>query len=467
MAFPAAEAESLIDIGSSVGKTLITPARKSQLDRQRLMAYSPSLVPAVPPPESPDTPHPTPDGEVEIMTVLSALSESLSDSKKHLDAISAEIAEAAHRLTGANATALAIRSDGVVTCRGRSGELAPEIGTRLSVDSGISGECLRTGKVLRCDDAFKDFRADPEVCRRLGLRSIAAVPLRGTHGTTGVLEAFSTHAYAFADEHMDALRRLAELAEQARVRERANSVVPQAAAQTAAARRLAVISVAVAEARSVAAARSRDVVAFVRNQLRNSRIRTGVAISAFALLLMLSVAVWRPWRKAAPQPPVAAAPAQPAADTPAVPDAKADLVWRPPAASKTAGKTAKSQPSSSEPADVTADPKVYVGSAGKPLGSILSGPAQMPQLTVPVSTGVTEGVLVRRVPPIYPAAALPLRLEGAVVLKATIGQDGRVRNVSAVSGHPALTRAAIAAVKEWRYKPYLLNGKPVPMQTEI
>ncbi|HZP62989.1 MAG TPA: TonB family protein [Terriglobales bacterium] len=460
------------------------------------MAYSPSLVPAVPPPESPDTPHPTPDGEVEIMTVLSALSESLSDSKKHLDAISAEIAEAAHRLTGANATALAIRSDGVVTCRGRSGELAPEIGTRLSVDSGISGECLRTGKVLRCDDAFKDFRADPEVCRRLGLRSIAAVPLRGTHGTTGVLEAFSTHAYAFADEHMDALRRLAELAEQARVRERANSVVPQAAAQTAAARRLAVISVAVAEARSVAAARSRDVVAFVRNQLRNSRIRTGVAISAFALLLMLSVAVWRPWRKAAPQPPVAAAPAQPAADTPAVPDAKADLVWRPPAASKTAGKTAKSQPSSSEPADVvtkvaepsapaatstettssdsaappadvTADPKVYVGSAGKPLGSILSGPAQMPQLTVPVSTGVTEGVLVRRVPPIYPAAALPLRLEGAVVLKATIGQDGRVRNVSAVSGHPALTRAAIAAVKEWRYKPYLLNGKPVPMQTEI
>ena len=76
-------------------------------------------------------------------------------------------------------------------------------------------------------------------------------------------------------------------------------------------------------------------------------------------------------------------------------------------------------------------------------------------------------MLVRRVPPLYPSAALSLRLEGAVVLKATIGEDGKVRDVSAVSGHPALTRAAIDAVREWRYRPYLLNGKPVPMQTQI
>src|SRR5581483_10636811 len=264
------------------------------------MAYSPSLVPAVPPPESPDTPRPTPDGEVEIMTVLSALSESLG--KKDLDAISAEIAEAAHRLTGANATALAIRSDGVVTCRGRSGELAPEIGTRLSVDSGISGECLRTGKVLRCDDAFKDFRADPEVCRRLGLRSIAAVPLRGAHGTMGVLEAFSTRAYAFADEHMDALRQLAELAEQARVGDVKPLAAPDAAdPQTVVAHRLAVISAALADARTTAVARSQDVVAFVRERIRNSRIRYALAVSAFTLLLLLGVLVWRPWQKPATQ----------------------------------------------------------------------------------------------------------------------------------------------------------------------
>ena len=129
------------------------------------MAYSPSLVPAVSPPELPDTVPATPDVELEVASVISSLRESLVDRGKDLGAIAAEIAEAAHKLTGAHATALAIRSDGVVTCRGRSGELAPEIGTRLSVDSGISGECLRTGKVLRCDDAFKDFRADPEVCK--------------------------------------------------------------------------------------------------------------------------------------------------------------------------------------------------------------------------------------------------------------------------------------------------------------
>ena len=98
---------------------------------------------------------------------------------------------------------------------GRSGETAPDLGERLDVDSGISGECLRTGVSLRCDDASRDFHVDAEVCRQMGLQSIAVVPLRGQHGRVGVLEAFSTESYAFTEDKMALLERLAGLAEAA------------------------------------------------------------------------------------------------------------------------------------------------------------------------------------------------------------------------------------------------------------
>ena len=83
------------------------------------------------------------------------------------------------------------------------------------MDSGISGECLRTGVSLRCDDASRDLHVDAEVCRQMGLQSIAVVPLRGQIGRVGVLEAFSTEAYAFTEDKMALLERLAGLAEAA------------------------------------------------------------------------------------------------------------------------------------------------------------------------------------------------------------------------------------------------------------
>jgi TonB family protein len=131
------------------------------------------------------------------------------------DAILGTIAVAAHALTGANGAAIAMPRGGDVVCVGRSGELAPELGDLLNVESGISGECLRTGTIMRCDDASRDFHVDAEVCRQLGLQSIAVVPLRGQYGRVGVLETFSARSYAFSEEHMDLLGRLAGLAEAA------------------------------------------------------------------------------------------------------------------------------------------------------------------------------------------------------------------------------------------------------------
>ncbi|PYX82087.1 MAG: hypothetical protein DMG70_16385 [Acidobacteria bacterium] len=84
-----------------------------------------------------------------------------------------------------------------------------------------------------------------------------------------------------------------------------------------------------------------------------------------------------------------------------------------------------------------------------------------------VSQGITGGKLIRRVEPQYPYQAKQQRIAGDVVVAALIGKDGRVREVKSVRGNAMLSSAAIAAVRQWRYEPYKLNGDPVDMQTEI
>jgi protein TonB len=84
-----------------------------------------------------------------------------------------------------------------------------------------------------------------------------------------------------------------------------------------------------------------------------------------------------------------------------------------------------------------------------------------------ISQGVTKGLLVQRMEPTYPTLAKQARVQGEVVLSAVIDTNGQIQNLQLVSGHPMLVPAAIAAVKQWRYKPYLLNGQPVEVETTI
>ena len=84
-----------------------------------------------------------------------------------------------------------------------------------------------------------------------------------------------------------------------------------------------------------------------------------------------------------------------------------------------------------------------------------------------ISQGVSQGLIVKRVQPIYPKAALAMHVEGAVELTATISKEGLISAVKALKGDPQLARAAVDAVKQWKYKPYLLNGEPVEIQTQI
>ena len=91
----------------------------------------------------------------------------------------------------------------------------------------------------------------------------------------------------------------------------------------------------------------------------------------------------------------------------------------------------------------------------------------LPVQKLRVSSGVAAGMLIHQVKPQYPPIAMQAHIQGTVVLQAVIGKDGTVQDLHLVSGHPMLAPAAIEAVKQWRYRPYRLNGEPVEVDTQI
>lgn len=119
------------------------------------------------------------------------------------------IGERARSLTRGSSAAIALVHKGAVICRASIGESAPALGTRLNVNSGLSGECFREGKTLRCDDAEIDPRVDLESCRRLGVRSILAAPVRFERDTIGLLMVFAPASFNFDEGDVAVVESLA------------------------------------------------------------------------------------------------------------------------------------------------------------------------------------------------------------------------------------------------------------------
>ena len=84
----------------------------------------------------------------------------------------------------------------------------PLLGHAVQVGSGFSGECVRTGRSLRCDDSETDDRVDREGCRALGIRSMVAVPIRRGNRVAGLLEVFAAQPYAFNGQDISVLQQL-------------------------------------------------------------------------------------------------------------------------------------------------------------------------------------------------------------------------------------------------------------------
>ncbi|MGA8437490.1 MAG: TonB family protein [Candidatus Sulfotelmatobacter sp.] len=434
--------------------------------------------------------------------LLTVLRNALATGGHAPETILRAIADTARILTGANGTAIALRTNGEVVCRARSGDVAPELGALLNVDSGISGECFRLSRVLRCDDTESDNRVEPEVCRTLGIRSIAAVPLRAAEGAFGIIEAFSSQPSAFAHEQIKSLEDLGEIAEAALLQEsRAKISTPPLASSLVGLPEILAASTARPERTSAAR---------VKEAVRETKRRSWILGGAVALVVMAlpSAVVWWTWHES-----VGKSARQSTAQTHATLDTSnvAGAVVLPLQPSPTAGseKAYRSRtngvvrnaasiqpledaqgtrglsaptknfilPAASRESPLRSSaaipplelPSLVAATAAnsEPLGNIVSPPPSLPRLEITISQGVKEANLIHQVAPVYPWGALVRHLEGAVNLEVSIAEDGTIGAVKILSGQPLLAAAAVTAIHQWRYTPSLLNGKPVSVQKKI
>ncbi len=475
-------------------------------------------------------------GTLDEDATLSSLKELVAAGDHILEPILDTIADAARLLTDASGAALAMWKDGAMVCRARSGETAPPIGAKLDAETGISGECLRTGAMQYCTDAEEDPRVDKEACRSRGLRSIAVLPIvgaiQGARETNGILVVFSTQPAAFSESHIAILQQLASLAERARAtaeQEGASSATPTLLTANLPSDpepdTVSKIDEQQPSSLLPASDRIRDVgLAFLGVR---SRPLVWGAIGVVTILL-LALAIWLGWRgpdetgrKARGVFPGAGRKAAVNAESvrpggPHVPDN--DPVWTANpggeslilsvgkgsadssvklasqremlAAKKSEAHRSslsdgdgvsiivadrvpvkQARPSAGSSSDETASaepPALPEGSTSRPdVSELLSEQTSLPGISAVVSQGVSGGKVVHSVAPVYPAGARQFRLEGTVVLQATVMEDGTVGNIKVVAGAPVLAQSAVDAVKNWRYEPFQLDGNPVKNATTI
>ena len=426
--------------------------------------------------------------------VLAQLRTSISDSNLSLDAMLDSIVQAAQLVAHANGAALAMRRDNLVVCQARSGDMAPELGSELDADSHISGQCLRTGGTLRCQDTNNDPRVDAEACRSVGLRSLAVVPVGRMPAVSGVLEAFSALPNAFDDAQIELLEDLAELV---MVAQRGS------AAGVSAESGVEVVSEKLDHAESPANMRKRSLI-----------------LAAVAVLVLLSWLVFRGTSNNHPMSTDAHTDAQKPVggpSAPAVPDRSSSEALQPnpspvevpqsanpnlPSPMVKASKTDKDSlagdvtvrkfapafaPNRNTKANVpdrrtplAQEPVQAAETAGPPLsavststgfetagGLLLPASNHLPQEPMKAPQGLSGGTIEQQVNPTYPREGLAQKLEGPVVLQAVVAEDGTVHDLKVMKGNPILGRAAIEAVSQWRYRPYMLDGKPIRRAIEI
>jgi TonB family protein len=404
----------------------------------------------------PETAHST-----ESADLVAILREILDEGLQPPAAILHSAAEAARILADADGAALALRTHGVIVCRARSGDPTPELGASLNTDSGISGACLRAASILVCHDTESDTRVDPDVCRAMGIRSIAAVPLRGPAGIAGILEVFSTRPKTFRDSQIDSLRALAEIVETAYGRE-----LRGLQAKPAPAVKAPRIGMGADEMPAAIATPAKPAPG------GTSLARQFWIIAAVVVAMLLVVGVWfghEPGLETSAKESWATAHSSeihsPVAEstTPAAAIAQP----KPEAGVTNSDRSAAETVTNASTIETVEDSSVPLKAVPEDVSAAETEPIPDPSLAAPVSQGITRGKLIHKVEPVYPSRAKTQGVFGTVQLEVTIGEDGSVRDVTPIHGNSILAEAASEAIRQWRYTPFLLNGKPQTVQKQI
>ena len=441
-----------------------------------------------------------------------------------------KIAEAALSATGADGAALALRRDGEVVCVARAGKMAPPLDARLDDSSGISGECLREGQALRCEDTETDDRVDAEACRSLGLRSLAVAAVKQGDQVVGILEVFSQNPSTFTDRHLEVLRQLSELViaeaeiDQAEVESppevSSAATVPQPRLlPTKAPEESPVAAVTVAPAPALESEKlprtalsatlpadvniSAYMAAHEKAQSQGPPRIPKIVLVGLATIVLASFVGWYLGHRSpsATVTTAAATLANAAPSTTTPPPAVSEIKPSPGVSSTTNDSQDRSKPASdsltnaatknriannsvsvTKPISVVPNPPaaaaesdaapglpVATGDAtpSNPVSDLLNAPTALPVRAAPVSQGVEGGELESQVNAIYPQQARAMGQHGTVVLEALVGTDGSVKDVKVVSGPPLLRQSAMDAVRRWKYQPFRLNGKRIAAQTQV
>jgi GAF domain-containing protein len=190
--------------GSLRGQTTARLITDNELDRlvRDLLRTVPAAAPENHLPASfatlaPSRHHARTQASVGVPVARPRLGQELCPSEIDLEPAIHIIAERAQALTGATGAAIALCQGEEMVCRARTGRTAPDLGVRLQTDAGITADCVRTGQVVLCQDTERNPGVDLASCRRLGVRSVLAAPLRHYHRMIGVFEVLSVAPYAF------------------------------------------------------------------------------------------------------------------------------------------------------------------------------------------------------------------------------------------------------------------------------
>jgi TonB family protein len=416
-----------------------------------------------------------------------------------LEIVLNEVVQQACLSTGATGAAIALQRDGEMVCRASSGATAPALGSRLDAAAGLLGECIRTHRTQRSDDAWADRRVDVEAAQRLGVRSVMVMPLLRGEELVGLFEVFSSLPNAFGerDEHtLDALalRILSNLKSAAQPLIVQNERLPLPEIQEIIPE-ISESSLPVSDPEEIpenseesSSQRGFDFVTWA--------LRVAVVVCAVMLGLLLG----RHWgtRKAVvrrhPAAILVAADNTSAAITPPPEASTAEkqkqesaVVVRPSISAKRNAKTAppgslvvfengkeifRMPPARNESAQSDGAQKQAEASPGRGSGVERASSQELEKSDEPgkvseLSPAAAQDSLVHRVEPEYPQEARRQKIQGSVVLDVQIQPDGAVQDVRVVSGPPELAQASTNAVRQWRFKPRLVNGRAVTMQTTI
>jgi TonB family protein len=395
-----------------------------------------------------------------------------------LDLVLNEVVEQARLATGATGAAVALARDGELVCRATTGADAPELGIRLETTSGLSGACLQSGTMQDCADTETDLRVNAEACRRLGVRSILVFPLGDGKNPFGVFEIFSSRPNAFGDRDVNTLRVLARrLEENTREAKQVESALTKADDESSG---LAKKPTSSASDESLW---EEDATGLIAGAAPKPTERWAPLLSVLVIALAMLLGWTLGWRagiggrSGSDRPAGKGTSPTPIANTGTASAAEPKTVAPVTALASSAGHGSVSQNKMSGGATSGEPPTggLQVTQHGKVIYRLPPAERRTAAGTRSTTEGSTAGGtgdasrtrLIRRVEPEYPAEARTRHIQGSVILDVQIGSDGAVRNITVVNGDPVLGGAAVAAVRQWRYQPCSVAGRPVEMQTRI